>query len=162
MEYTINSAYKLITTQVDQNDVYYINPFDLNGFLINQINIDIRLDVWSGNTIIIYLPEIATLKGNYNFTVNVTAVYNSEVGEPTGNAVVIGGNNVDEWSGGSIYNYQVMTWKPISMIDNKSGLYEINPYYSNVFNMGRALNAESNQGSANVEDFKNLLASAKL
>jgi len=161
MEQTINTAYKLITTQVDQNDIYYINPFDKNGFLMNQMNIDIRLDVWSGNSIIVYLPEIASLQGNYNFTVNITAVYDAEVGEPTRNAVVSGGNNQDNWNDGQIYNYQVMSWTPISMIDDRSGFYAVNPYNNNVFNAVKTLDAQSTETLSNVDAFKNLLETAK-
>ena len=58
-------------TQINPNEVYDLIPFDLNGNLFKEVTIECDTTNYA---LIINLPEISTLNGNYNISIRVIAL----------------------------------------------------------------------------------------
>lgn len=72
-------------TQINNNEVYDLIPFDLNGNLFREVTIECDT---TNYRLIINLPEISTLNGNYNTSIRIISLNAGD----TGNNVSIDAN----------------------------------------------------------------------
>lgn len=72
-------------TQINPNEVYDLIPFDLNGNLFREVTIECDT---TNYRLIINLPEISTLNGNYNTSIRIISLNAGD----TGNNVSIDAN----------------------------------------------------------------------
>jgi len=163
MQYEINTAYKLINSQSpDEQDIYVINPFDVNGFLIRQIDIDVRLGDWNGSPILIQIPTISSLNSQYNFKINIICIAES-VFRPR--PLVLVGNEYDILNRDFIFPSEGIVITPVGLVGYVSensnpniGFYNVLPYS----NIGRpTFSALSEEESVTPSTFKELYALSK-
>lgn len=103
--------------EFDPFDYWEINPFDLNGNLMPQMNVVINIPTeWDGqNPYVIYVPPITTLP-TFNFSVNFTTYFDGGVIRLPINALVVG-NDYDNWQSIFLDTNNTMTWTPVAVND---------------------------------------------
>jgi hypothetical protein len=103
MKIVLDKVLNVITVpQNNQSDFYEINPFDLNGNLMPQMNVVVQPPIdWSGLFYYLFrLPNISTLP-NFNFKINFTTFFDEAIANPY---MLYVGSTEDIFSGGQGQN----------------------------------------------------------
>ena len=100
MKIILNKVLNIITVpQNNQVDYYEINPFDINGNLMPQMNVVVQPPIgWSGLYYYLFLlPNISSLP-NFNFKVNFTTFFDGSI---VNNYMLYVGSLEDIFAGGT-------------------------------------------------------------
>jgi hypothetical protein len=130
MKIVLNKVLNIITVpQNNQVDYYEINPFDLNGNLMPQMNVVVQPPIdWSGLYYYLFLlPNISALP-NFDFKINFTTFFDESI---TNTYMVYVGSQQDIFSGfetqRGIAQNNTMTCIPVAQnVTATQGMWLIN------------------------------------
>jgi hypothetical protein len=84
MKIVLNKVLNIVTApQINQVDYYEINPFDLNGNLMPQMNVVVQPPIdWSGLYYYLFLLPNISILPTFDFQINFTTFFDESIANP--------------------------------------------------------------------------------